>query len=103
MRTAPDAWTAVVNPAAGRGRGDAGLPRLADALAAGGLDLEIELSADAGHLVTLAQDAFARGRGVVACGGDGTVCALAGAECHRHVRKPKARCAHAHLRRRLLP
>ena len=79
MRAAPDAWTAVVNPAAGRGRGDAGLRRLVDALAAGGLDLEIELSADAGHLVTLAQHAFARGRGVVACGGDGTVCALAGA------------------------
>ena len=30
------------------------------------------------HLVDLARDAFARGRGVVACGGDGTVCALAG-------------------------
>jgi diacylglycerol kinase (ATP) len=28
--------------------------------------------------VALARDAFARGRGVVACGGDGTVCALAG-------------------------
>jgi diacylglycerol kinase (ATP) len=79
MRAAPDAWTAVVNPAAGRGRGDAGLPHLVGMLAASGLDLEIELSADADHLVTLARDAFARGRGVVACGGDGTVCALAGA------------------------
>ncbi len=78
MRAAPDAWTAVVNPAAGRGRGDAGLPHLVGTLAAAGLDLEIELSADAGHLVDLARAAFARGRGVVACGGDGTVCALAG-------------------------
>ena len=74
----PEAWTAVMNPAAGRGRGRARLPRVADALADAGLDLEVELSADPDHLVTLARDAFARGRGVVACGGDGTVCALAG-------------------------
>jgi diacylglycerol kinase (ATP) len=74
----PEAWTAVMNPAAGRGRGRARLPRVADALADAGLDLEVELSADPDHLVTLARDAFARGRAVVACGGDGTVCALAG-------------------------
>ena len=74
----PEAWTAVMNPAAGRGRGRARLPLVADALADAGLDLEIELSADPDHLVTLARDAFARGRAVVACGGDGTVCALAG-------------------------
>jgi diacylglycerol kinase (ATP) len=78
MCAAPDAWTAVVNPAAGRGRGHAGLPHLVDTLAAAGLDLEIELSADPAHLTALAADAFGRGRGVVACGGDGTVCALAG-------------------------
>ena len=84
MRAAPDAWTAVVNPAAGRGRGDAGLPHLVGTLAASGLDLEIELSADAAHLVRLAHDAFGRGRGVVACGGDGTVCALAGVAADLH-------------------
>jgi diacylglycerol kinase (ATP) len=75
---APEAWTAVMNPAAGRGRGRTRLPRVADALADAGLDLEIELSADPDHLVTLARDAFTRGRAVIACGGDGTVCALAG-------------------------
>jgi diacylglycerol kinase (ATP) len=78
MRAAPDAWTAVVNPAAGRGRGDAGLPHLVDTLATSGLDLEIEVSADADDLVRLARDTMSRGRGIVACGGDGTVCALAG-------------------------
>ena len=39
---------------------------------------EIVLSADAADLVALARDAFGRGRAVVACGGDGTVCMLAG-------------------------
>jgi diacylglycerol kinase (ATP) len=84
MRAAPEAWTAVVNPAAGRGRGRARLPRVVDALADAGLDMEIEVSADADHLVTLARRAFARGRAVVACGGDGTVCALAGVAADHH-------------------
>ena len=78
MRPVPDAWTAIVNPAAGRGRAQARLPHVLDALADVDLDVEIVLSADAADLVTRARDAFDRGRGVVACGGDGTVCALAG-------------------------
>jgi diacylglycerol kinase (ATP) len=49
-----------------------------DALAAAELDLEILLSADAADLVARARDAFGRGRAVAACGGDGTVCMLAG-------------------------
>jgi diacylglycerol kinase (ATP) len=49
-----------------------------DALADADLDVELVLSADADDLVTLARGAFERGRAVVACGGDGTVCALAG-------------------------
>jgi len=78
MRPVPNAWTAVVNPAAGRGRAGARLPHLVDALAATGLDVAIQVSADAADLVAIARGAFDRGRGVVACGGDGTVCALAG-------------------------
>jgi diacylglycerol kinase (ATP) len=83
MRTAPDAWTAIINPAAGRSRARTVLPRVADALATSALDVEVHVSADAPDLRRLAQAAFARGRGVVACGGDGTVCAVAGvaAEC----------------------
>jgi diacylglycerol kinase (ATP) len=78
MGRVPSAWTAVVNPAAGRGRVRSRLPGLVDALAAADLDLAIHISADADDLVALARGAFADGRGVVACGGDGTVTALAG-------------------------
>jgi diacylglycerol kinase (ATP) len=78
MRPLPSAWTAVVNPAAGRDRAGARLPHVVDALAATGLDVAIQLSADADDLVAIARRAFDRDRGVVACGGDGTVCALAG-------------------------
>jgi diacylglycerol kinase (ATP) len=49
-----------------------------DALASADLDIELVLSADADDLVTRAREAYGRGRAVVACGGDGTVCALAG-------------------------
>ena len=52
MPPAPERWTAIVNPAAGRGRARARLPRVLDALAAADLDLEIVLSADADDLVT---------------------------------------------------
>jgi diacylglycerol kinase (ATP) len=78
MRPVPSSWTAVVNPAAGRGRARAALPRVVDALAASDLDVAIHLSADADDLVRIARGAFDDGRGVVACGGDGTVTALAG-------------------------
>jgi diacylglycerol kinase (ATP) len=49
-----------------------------DALASLALDVEIVLSADAADLVARARAAFARDRAVAACGGDGTVCMLAG-------------------------
>jgi diacylglycerol kinase (ATP) len=83
MRSAPEAWTAVINPAAGRGRGQARLPLVAEALAAADLDVAVHVSADVDDLTAIARVAFARDRGVVACGGDGTVCVLAGvaAEC----------------------
>jgi diacylglycerol kinase (ATP) len=78
----PPAWTALCNPAAGRGRARTRLPRVAEALGAArdgrGLDVEVVVTASADDLVSRARDAFARGRGVVACGGDGTVSALAG-------------------------
>ena len=78
----PSTWTALLNPAAGRGRARAGLPRVADALAAvrdvAGLDVEIVVTASESDLAARAGDAFGRGRGVVACGGDGTVATLAG-------------------------
>src|SRR6185503_13568341 len=66
MQPAPERWTAIVNPAAGRGRARARLPRVLDALAAVDLDVEIVLSADAADLVARARDAFGRGRAVVA-------------------------------------
>lgn len=72
-------WRAVVNPSAGRGRTRKLLPRLTDAFAATGLDVEVCVSVDLDDAVRLARDAFDDGRGVAACGGDGTVNALAGA------------------------
>jgi diacylglycerol kinase (ATP) len=83
----PAAWTALLNPAAGRGRARTRLPRVADALGAIDAidaDVEIVVTADAADLATRAADAFARGRGVVACGGDGTVCTLAGLAAETH-------------------
>ena len=79
----PDRWTAVMNPAAGRGRGRARVPQVAAALATSDLDVTVHVTADADDLVRRARDAFAAGRGVIACGGDGTVAAVAGAatEC----------------------
>jgi diacylglycerol kinase (ATP) len=71
-------WRAVVNPSAGRGRTRKLLPRLTDAFAATGLDVDVCVSVDLDDAVRLAREAFDDGRGVAACGGDGTVNALAG-------------------------
>jgi diacylglycerol kinase (ATP) len=71
-------WRAVVNPSAGRGRTRKLLPRLTDAFARTGLDVDVCVSVDLDDAVRLAREAFDDGRGVVACGGDGTVNALAG-------------------------
>jgi diacylglycerol kinase (ATP) len=71
-------WTAVVNPSAGRGRTRKLLPRLTDAFAGIGLDVDVRVSEDLDDAIRIARDAFDAGRGVVACGGDGTVNALAG-------------------------
>ncbi|MEX1009190.1 MAG: diacylglycerol kinase family protein [Acidimicrobiia bacterium] len=74
----PGRWTAVINPAAGRGRGRTQLPHISDALAAVDADVQIYVSADMTDAIRRARTAFDDGRGVVACGGDGLVCALAG-------------------------
>jgi diacylglycerol kinase (ATP) len=71
-------WTAVVNPSAGRGRTRKLLPRLTSALDRTDLDVDIAVSTDLDHARKLAGSAFDDGRGVVACGGDGTVSDLAG-------------------------
>ncbi len=79
----PERWTAVINPAAGRGRGRTQLPHIADALARVDADVQIHVSADLGDAARIAGAAFDDGLGVVACGGDGLVCQLAGLAAER--------------------
>ena len=74
----PRAWTAVVNPAAGKGRTRKLLPQLTESLTGALGDVEIHVTTDAGDVLRRARAAYAAGRTVVACGGDGTVNALAG-------------------------
>lgn len=64
-----------MNPGAGRRRGARDLARVTDALAARSIPAHVTRSADEGAAV--ARAAFARGDGVLACGGDGTVQVLA--------------------------
>jgi len=65
----------VVNPTAGRGRTRKLLPRLQRAFA--DHDVSVHVSTDVADGQRVAHAAFARGDGVVACGGDGTVSELA--------------------------
>jgi diacylglycerol kinase (ATP) len=76
--TPPERWTALLNPAAGRGRARARLGKVHDALRGSGIDVAIHDTTSAAHLRALAVAAFDDGRGVIACGGDGTVSAVAG-------------------------
>ena len=69
-------WTAIVNPRAGRGRTRRLLPRLQAALEAAGIATHLTGDVDEG--VRIARVACTDGRGIVACGGDGTVASLAG-------------------------
>jgi diacylglycerol kinase (ATP) len=71
-------WTAIVNPTAGRTRSRATVETIRAALRGAGVDAEVVASADAADGEELARKAAADGRGVIACGGDGTVAALAG-------------------------
>jgi len=68
-------WTAVVNPVAGRGRTRRLLPELRSTLAAH--DVAVHVATSAADGVQAARDAYGRGHGVVACGGDGTIAELA--------------------------
>jgi diacylglycerol kinase (ATP) len=72
-------WTAVVNPGAGRRRRRTAIARLGDALAARAVDIHVTPTAELG--LEVARTAFARGEGVLACGGDGTVRELAALAC----------------------
>jgi diacylglycerol kinase (ATP) len=65
-----------VNPTAGRGRTRRLLPDLRSALEA--RDITLHVSTDAEDGASVARDAFTRGDGVLACGGDGTIASLAG-------------------------
>jgi diacylglycerol kinase (ATP) len=69
-------WTAIVNPAAGRGR----TKRLLDALrrAARAAGAEVHVSPEPGAPARLARAAAAAGHDLVACGGDGVVAEVAG-------------------------
>lgn len=65
-----------MNPGAGRGHRARHLARLGDELAARAVDIHVTKTPADG--LDAARTAFARGEAVLACGGDGTVRALAG-------------------------
>jgi len=72
------AFTAVVNPSAGRGRTRKLLPRLTAALHATERDTEVVVASSLDDARRHAARAFLADRTVVACGGDGLVAELAG-------------------------
>jgi len=74
-------WTAIVNPVAGRGRTNRLRVGLEAELVRRGVAFEVPDGVDGTRRA--ARAAFGRGDGVVVCGGDGTVAAVAGvaAEC----------------------
>lgn len=72
-------FAAVVNPAAGGGRGAAALPPVARQLRESGADVAVHHSRSLEHARTLARQAAGEGDVVLAVGGDGVVGALAGA------------------------
>jgi diacylglycerol kinase (ATP) len=71
-------WTAIVNPSAGSGRVTRALSGLSNAFAALDADVDIRVSERLEDARDLAIDAVKDHRGIVACGGDGTVAELAG-------------------------
>jgi diacylglycerol kinase (ATP) len=78
-------WTAIVNPAAGRGRTRKLLPQLEAAARAAGVELHV--SPEPGAPAKLALAAAEAGRDLVACGGDGLVTEVTGvaADTNRRV------------------
>src|SRR4051794_38888892 len=79
-------WTAIVNPAAGRGRTRRLLPDLTRAFAAASADVVVEVSSAPGEPTRLANAAADTGRDLVACGGDGVVSEIAGVAADRGLR-----------------
>lgn len=75
----------VTNPRAGRGRRRDVLTRVRAQLSAAGANVEYVTSQSADHAEELAEQAVARNRTVVACGGDGHVGRLASVAAHRSV------------------
>src|SRR5437867_5324095 len=78
--SAPEKWTAVVNPTAGRGRTRKLLPRINEECQRLGIQVEVPLDVEGTERA--ARAAFDRGHGVLACGGDGTVSLLASLASH---------------------
>jgi diacylglycerol kinase (ATP) len=67
-------WLAIMNPAAGRGRAARLWPRFAAALAARGMEVDLQSTTGPGDATRLAREAIAAGRvQVLAVGGDGTL------------------------------
>jgi diacylglycerol kinase (ATP) len=79
-------WTAIVNPAAGRGRTRRLLPDLTRAFEAAADDVHVEVSSAPGEPTRLAVAAADAGHDLVACGGDGVVSEIAGVAAARGVR-----------------
>ncbi len=71
-----------MNPTAGHGRTHKALPALQSAFAAH--DIPVHVSLDAADGQRHARAALARGDGVIACGGDGTVSGLAAVAADEH-------------------
>lgn len=69
-------WTAIVNPAAGRGRTRRLIPQLEQAASAAGVELHV--SPEPGAPTKIAHAAADAGHDLVACGGDGLVTEVAG-------------------------
>ncbi|MGA9897795.1 MAG: diacylglycerol kinase family protein [Terriglobales bacterium] len=66
-------FLAVVNPAAGGGRGRKLVGAALDRLRAAGISVEVAETSGPGHATQIARDAYARGRSqFIAVGGDGT-------------------------------
>jgi diacylglycerol kinase (ATP) len=79
-------WTAIVNPAAGRGRTRRLLPDLTRAFADAADDVHVEVSSAPGEPTRLANAAADAGHDLVACGGDGVVSEVAGVAAARGAR-----------------
>jgi len=72
-RSVKDTFLAIVNPAAGGGRGKELVGPALDRLRAGGISVEVAETTARGQATELARDAYARGyRKFIAVGGDGT-------------------------------